>query len=369
MGLKTKNKVGLFRKSLLLLLLFVLGSFLYFILEYGVPMALFSSRGFSFSLRYFGKYIALSRSRRASELLKSLQLYRTFHFKNEYIPYYILLSKLPSGPEIVEGLSAFNENSGIFFSKEGIQLLSEFSRLNEPLELFSNFKKTGFMPHKGRLIHFEPYFIVPFSKREYALKLSGNRQYLEELILKKLNTSAHMFPKEAEYSEGSDAVRRLNAVQLLKVYAALEALQKEDFVKMIALELRKDVEDNSSEHGGIIVYDSHGRLKIKVYPSLAHGDNNSYQPPPEAIKSKKFSDFHMHGKSEDESLFAGPSGIMGGDLNVPLKYAKQNRPYTALLFTKLQEKAFNADIYFGNPEDPLWPVVLDLGNYSYRSIF
>jgi len=361
--------VGSFRKTLLLLGLFVIASFLYFILEYGVPIALFSSRGFSFSLKYLKEYIALSRSKRASEVLRSIQLYRAFYFKNEDIPYYIQLSKLPSGPEILEGLSAFNENPAIFFSKEGIKQLSEFNKVNKPLELLSNFKKAGFMPHKGRLVHFEPYFIVPFSRKEYALKLSRNRPYLEELILKELNIRAHTFPKEADHSEMADEVKRLNAVQLLKVYTALESLQKEDLIKMIAQELRKDVEDHSSEHGGIVVFDNHGRLKIEVYPSMAKGDNNSYLPPSEAIKSKKFSDFHMHARSEDETIFAGPSDILGGDLNVPLKYAKQNLPYTALLFTKLKGKAFNADIYFGNPEDPLWPVVVDLGNYSYQSIF
>ncbi len=102
---------------------------------------------------------------------------------------------------------------------------------------------------------------------------------------------------------------------------------------------------------------------------MAQGDNNSYQPPSEAIKSKKFSDFHNHARSKDESFFAGPSDIMGGDLNVPVNYGKKNHPYTALLFTKLQGKAFNVDIYLAYPQDPLWPVVVDLGNYSYQGIF
>jgi hypothetical protein len=311
------------------------------------------------------RYIPIYKAKRGHAVLRALHLYTGFRFKDEEIPFYIQLSYIPFAPEILNGLREFYNEPPFPFSVEGIKEFARFSRISKPDKLLSILKEAGFKPYGGCISHFEPYFLASLSMDDQGQKLLKDRAKLEEHILRDLENKNHTYPRYANHSEGPEEIKKLNMIQLLKVYKALEALKKKGFINRIAEEIRRDIEDLSSEHGGIILFDQRGELAIKVYPSVSSGNNDFYQPPKEAIRSDKFSDFHIHARTEDESPFAGPSDILGGDLSIPVKYARLGLPYTAMLFTKLRGNAFNSDIYFANPEDPLSPVVIDLGNYSY----
>lgn len=161
--------------------------------------------------------------------------------------------------------------------------------------------------------------------------------------------------RDTNYTEIQD-LSQIDALNQLRIKMLLDALQDKEVLAQIRKLALKDLNDNKTEHGGIIVM-SNNRLSFVDYPSRINFDpifNGMYQPSYNQYKFDGICNYHFHAiKEEDAAKLAGPSA---GDLNVQRKYKS-----TGLVITRLDNNKINADFFYETPEGK--EIVVDLGNY------
>jgi hypothetical protein len=117
---------------------------------------------------------------------------------------------------------------------------------------------------------------------------------------------------------------------------------------------KRDLEDKTTEYGGVIALDDNGRFEILEFePKIRHHDRrfNASQDMFDAAYTALFH-FHFHAQKYRNGDHAGP-GM--GDKN----YATNTRA-NCLVFTFVNENTMNVDYYRHSG------VVIDLGTISLR---
>lgn len=153
-----------------------------------------------------------------------------------------------------------------------------------------------------------------------------------------------------DYSESLYKVRsKLKWGDLAAMLLAVKALQVEQVRDHIFDYAERDLEDKSTEFGGLFTLDSEGRFVVLEFmPRLKQGDNRfvATQVMFDAGYTALFH-FHNHAQSYDNSRYAGPHL---GDFT----YARNTRA-NCLVFTFLTSRTIDVDFYRYDR------VVVDLG--------
>ena len=136
---------------------------------------------------------------------------------------------------------------------------------------------------------------------------------------------------------------------LAAMLIAVRALQVQPVVDHMFRYADRDMEDTSTEFGGVIALDSKDRFEILEFPPMVRERDNKY------VSSQAMLDagytaifhFHLHAQKHRNADYAGPGF---GDIN----YADNTRA-NCLVFTFINEKSLNVDYYRHDR------VVVDLG--------
>jgi hypothetical protein len=137
---------------------------------------------------------------------------------------------------------------------------------------------------------------------------------------------------------------------LAMVHAMSQLMSSPRMVRAWFIHADKDLEDKSTEYGGLIRRDEAGEAYVHAYAPLLRRHDLKYVPPRELVTDgyTALAHHHFHAQSYGNARFAGP-GI--GDME---RIARTQR-FNGLVLTFVDKNRINVDLYF-RPD-----VVIDLG--------
>ncbi len=112
------------------------------------------------------------------------------------------------------------------------------------------------------------------------------------------------------YTERPD-LENLSNIALLRLYLLNEGLKSSETLNQLRNIVMNDVEDTSTEYGGVITYNEH-LLNFNFVKSSIHNHNGAYSNLLDKWLYGGIMSFHLHALTYNESKYAGPSGRVGG---------------------------------------------------------
>lgn len=139
---------------------------------------------------------------------------------------------------------------------------------------------------------------------------------------------------------------------LLAITLVQRALRDRELVAELFRQADADHRDDTTEHGGVLRFDSAAGFVASSFPSLARQHDNVFYSPPELIVAMYdgVAHYHFHAQTHRGAAVAGPAA---GDL----LFADRLR-CTALVFTFVEPDTLAVDAYFPGR------VVVDLGTIT-----
>lgn len=190
----------------------------------------------------------------------------------------------------------------------------------------------------------------------------------------KLDHVSHTYRKHIPffppYNEDLNGLKNMSMSQIMRVYLITEALEDDEFIHNVGMQIEQDILDTSCEYGGFIIFDDRNIPVLNPVTS-AYTDNHSYlMPKGAADKTPHIARYHLHASINDCSENSGPSGgtliIKTGDMGNCYERTMQFGEDHNILITKLYGRNFNIDFYSGEMLGKKPHInVIDLGNYSY----
>ncbi len=256
---------------------------------------------------------------------------------------------------------------------------------------------------------------------EKVCTLIRNGSIFRNNIKNILNEKEHEIYRDMEgvaFDRGIDEIDFMNNRQLIRIFLILEDLNSNETQYEIWKQIKSDLEDKFSEHGGIVKLDDEGKILYEAKNSchmsltpflslfgeagfkvledigvdrnkILNDDNETYKLSLMDYLTPNIAEYHFHAVDEDNTLYAGPSCCISvseswknagdkdffkkrshvyGDIGwCTDRIATQGESHN-LVFTKLVGKRFNVG-YFGGEFDEKEEMiinVLSLGNYEYE---
>lgn len=147
------------------------------------------------------------------------------------------------------------------------------------------------------------------------------------------------------------------------------------FVNVMGQTIKEDVEDITSEHGGIIRFNKDGKIFLRCSKSNSdfqegEDNNNLYYLSQKEDSLSKIGYFHFHAATYNETPYAAPGALDMMHASYPNKCNMVNE----FVITSLRKGKFNIDYYgmdirageVGLLYEGEDVKVIDLGNYNYR---
>lgn len=303
-----------------------------------------------------------------------------------------------------------------------MKFIEELAKRKHGMELITRLVGSDYIVHPRDF-----YFLEMIAENRKWIKLLSNRGWVEKLIQKMFKSRTHtksVFEDPTidtfffhPYKGSKSGLKSLNVVELMKVYMALRVVEAPLFRKELKLQMRKDIRDTTSEHGGVttgmlgLLSDKTGVLGLWPIPQkptsagdrayFADSTSKWYQPQRE---KNFFSSYHFHTypkKEPDFEFVAMPSAQIAdvatfSELDIKYKQdrkrfereleqgkldEKLNEFYSHLegdlgyvgytqgidiVFTAGPNNTFNADLYFFPTKDlKRLPFIIDLGVFSF----
>jgi hypothetical protein len=137
---------------------------------------------------------------------------------------------------------------------------------------------------------------------------------------------------------------------LVLVHAMSRLMASPRVVRAWFVHADRDLEDKSTEYGGLIRRDEAGEAYVHAYAPLLRRHDLKYVPPKELVTDgyTALAHYHFHAQSYGNAKFAGP-GI--GDM----ERIARTQQFNGLVLTFIDKNRLNVDLYF-RPD-----VVIDLG--------
>ena len=144
--------------------------------------------------------------------------------------------------------------------------------------------------------------------------------------------------------------QQLSWGDLIVIYSLMDALESKEVTKSLFAQADLDLEDKTTERGGVIVAGDAERTYIMkpFVPHLKRGDDVFI--PPESMVQTAYTGlfyYHFHAQKHENTEHAGPGA---GDRDVANRL-----PFNHVVLTFIDNGQLNVDIYFANN------VVIDVG--------
>ena len=325
----------------------------------------------------------------------------TFHVTDRSLPTLVTMLELAPGFDgaAVDQLVSELRSNGERVAANDLPLLAELSRNprlharyanRETLEqaLTTHYAQTEAVIRtevddiwglKQELQHLLTMASIRSTARQGQNTADRETQSVEEARIEEIKAEIEL--REAAYRNFGErtAPSELPQLHLLRAVLLKEALDNDQTLRAIGVQLDADIADTTTEYGGVLQIED-GRLRFRLDYSYSENDG-AFRSPRQIDLSGGIATFHQHALSTDETRFAGPSGglkSIGGDIG----YVKRANSFDVILTPlghAVGEKgtvrptrlAVNVDAYFVDERKPGSPVLgmVDLGRYEVPTRF
>ena len=126
---------------------------------------------------------------------------------------------------------------------------------------------------------------------------------------------------------------------LAVMLVVVEALEVPQVLDHIFDQAERDLEDRTTEYGGVLALDDKGRFVLKEFPPRRKGNDKRFEAPQAMFDAgyTAIAHYHNHAQEYENGDFAGPH--MGD-----FAYARNTRA-NCLVFTFLDSRSINVDFY------------------------
>jgi|GEM_PF-2525854 len=146
-----------------------------------------------------------------------------------------------------------------------------------------------------------------------------------------------------------DHLASLGLFDLVVLGAMLDVRDDRSLAKALFAQADNDRVDRSAEHGGVILWDSGGRLRAEPFEPDTHKHDRAYYASEKCIRAGALglANYHFHATGYDNAIWAGPG-------NADMEFVDRHHA-NGIVFTFIDHDTLNADAYFPGG------IVIDLG--------